>query len=265
MKIIVITGSTHGIGYGLADSFLALECSVVINGRTPAAVEQAVAALSAKYGAERILGQPADVTQIDQVQALWDTTVARFGRVDIWINNAGVAHPQLDLWAHPPEQLKAVVETNVIGALYGAKVALTGMLAQGFGAFYNMEGLGSGGRYVPGLALYGSTKHALAYLTDALVKETRGTPVLVGALRPGMVVTNLLTKQYQGRPEEWARAKRIFNILADRVETVTPWLARQVLANTKTGARIAWLTRLKIIGRFLTTYIHPRDLFGEDT
>ena len=131
MKTIVITGSTRGIGYGLADSFLALGCRVVISGRTPASVEPAVATLSEKFEPERVFGYACDVTQFEQVQGLWFAAQTHFGQVDIWINNAGVANPQLDFWEHPPERIRTVVETNVIGAMYGAKVAIKGMLADG--------------------------------------------------------------------------------------------------------------------------------------
>ena len=157
--------------------------------------------------------------------------------------------------------MKAVVETNLLGAMYGARVAVSEMLVQGYGSLYNMEGLGSDGRQVSGLTLYGTTKSAVSYLTDALVQETRGTPLIVGALSPGMVVTNFLIGQYEDRPEEWERAKRIFNILADRVETVTPWLARKLLANQKTGIRITWLTRAKATYRFLVAPFRRRELF----
>lgn len=261
MKSIVITGGTRGIGYGLADSFLALGCAVTISGRTRAGVEQATARLSAQHDPGSLLGHPCDVTQVEQVQALWDAATARFGKVDIWINNAGISHPQLDFWEHPPGQIKAVVNTNLVGAMNGAVVALRGMLEQGFGSLYNMEGLGSDGRRVEGLTLYGSTKYAIRYLTDALVQETQGTPLLVGSLRPGMVVTDMLTGQYEERPEDWERAKRIFNILAERVETVTPWLAERVLANNKSGARITWLTRGRSMRRFLAAPFRKRDLF----
>ena len=145
--------------------------------------------------------------------------------------------------------------------MYGAKVALTGLLAQGFGSLYNMEGLGSDGRQVDGLTLYGSTKRGLNYLTEALVRETAGTPVLVGALSPGMVITDMLTSPYDPDSAEWERAKRIFNILADRVETVTSWLAQQVLANQQHGVRIRWLTRGKIFKRFLLAPLRKRNLF----
>jgi NAD(P)-dependent dehydrogenase (short-subunit alcohol dehydrogenase family) len=262
MKTIVITGSTRGIGYGLADAFLALGCAVTVSGRTLEGVDKAIERLSAKHGAERVLGHPCDVTDFRQVQALWDASKAHWDRIDIWINNAGVAHPQMDFRKHPPEQIKAVVETNLIGAMYGAKVALQGMLEQGFGTLYNMEGLGGSGRRVEGLTLYGSTKSGLRYLTDALAEEMQGTPVRVAALRPGMVVTEMLTGQFQGRPEEWERAKRAFNLLADRVETVTPWLAQKALTNDRNGAHISWLSRRKIIGRFLATPFRKRDLFA---
>lgn len=262
MKVIVITGSTRGIGYGLADSFLDLGCAITISGRTSASVEEAIAALATKHQSDCLFGHPCDITQFEEVQALWDAAKAHFGHIDIWINNAGLSHPQFDFWVHAPEQIRAVVETNLVGTMYGSKVALEGMLVQGFGCLYNMEGLGSNGRRVAGLTLYGSTKYGLRYLNDALVEETRGTPILVGALRPGMVITDLLTQQYKDQPEDWERSKRIFNILADHVETVAPWLAQKVLTNTKTGVRITWLTRSKILSRFLLARFRKRDLFA---
>ena len=154
-----------------------------------------------------------------------------------------------------------MVETNVVGAMYGSKVALQGMLSQGSGSIYILEGLGSDGRRVEGLTLYGSTKHGLKYLTDALAGEVKGTPVIVGALQPGMVLTNMLTGQYEGQPEDWERAKRVFNILADRVETVTPWLAEKMLANTRNGARFKWLNTGRLVGHLAATLLGRRNLF----
>jgi len=264
MKIVVITGSTRGIGFGLADAFLALGCAVTVSGRAQSAVDKAVADLAAKHDPDRILGLPCDVTQSDQVQTLWDTAKARFGPVDIWINNAGLGTAMMDFWNHSPEEIEALVTTNVIGAMFGARVALKGMREQGFGALYNVEGLGSDGRHMAGLSLYGNTKYALTYLTDALVQETRGTPILVGALRPGMVLTGLLTDRLPTDPKERERARRAFNILADRVETVTPWLARKVLANQRTGKRLTWLTTGKLLSRLLMASFRKRDLFEPD-
>jgi NAD(P)-dependent dehydrogenase (short-subunit alcohol dehydrogenase family) len=264
MRSIVITGSTRGIGYGLADAFLTRGCNVTVSGRTPEKVEEAAARLAVRHGPERVSGYACDVTRFEQVRALWTAAQSRWGQVDIWINNAGIGHAQTNFWEQPPDEIAAVVETNIVGTMYGARVALQGMLEQGFGSLYNLEGLGSDGRRVEGLTLYGSTKYALKYLTDALVAETKGTPLVVGALRPGMVVTDLLTQQYRDHPEDWERAKRVFSLLADRVETIAPWFADQVLANTRSGVRFRWLSTGKLIGRFLSAPFHKRDLFGEE-
>jgi NAD(P)-dependent dehydrogenase (short-subunit alcohol dehydrogenase family) len=260
MKIIVITGSTRGIGYGLADAFLDLGQAVVISGRHQATVDKAVGALSQAHEGAAILGQPCDVTQAKQVQALWDLTKAHFGRVDIWINNAGVSQSLADVRELPPQDMAAMVETNILGTLYGSQVALNGMMEQGFGALYNMEGLGSNGRKQPGVTVYGATKRAIRYLDEVLEMEMRDTSVLVGALLPGMVVTDILTAPYADRPEQWEEDKRIFNILADRVETVTPWMAREILANKKHGARINWNRRGRLTVRFLTAPFRRRQV-----
>ena len=265
MKTIVVTGSTRGIGNGLVTSFLDLSCAVVVSGRTTEGVERAVAELSAAHGDVRVFGHPCDVTDYGQLQSLWDAAKGRYGRIDIWINNAGVGNPQMDFWELSPELIDSVISTNLIGAMYGSKVALTGMLEQGHGALYNMEGLGSAGPKVAGLALYGSSKAGLRYLNESLVQEVKGKGVLVGALRPGMVATDFLLNQFEGRPEEFERAKRIFNILCDRVETITPWLAQRVLENDKNGALISWQSSWRMMSRFLTSPFRKRDVFGTRT
>ncbi|MBN1640392.1 MAG: SDR family oxidoreductase [Anaerolineae bacterium] len=264
MRSIVITGSTRGIGRGMADAFLARGCAVAISGRTADAVDQAVEDLAARHERARILGRPCDVTRSEQVEALWEVAKERFGTVDIWINNAALTQPSLPFWTHPSSRLAAVVETNLLGTMYGAAVAIQGMLAQGHGAVYTLEGLGSDGRKAGRMTLYGTTKAGIRYFTESLAREVVGTPVLVGALSPGMVVTDLLVGERAREGEDWERAKHIYNILADRVETVAPWLADRVLANERNGVRIAWLTPWKIAGRFLSAPVRRRDLFAED-
>ena len=261
MTTIVITGSTRGIGRGLAEEFLKRGHRVVISGRSTSSVEEALARLADDHPPERIFGQPCDVREYKQVQALWDAAVNHFGRVDIWINNAGITSDQKAFWKLAPDEIQAVVETNLIGLMYGCRAALRGMREQGSGAVYNMEGLGSDGRRVEGLALYGSTKRAVNYLDEALFEEAENSGVLVGSLSPGMVITDLITERYRGKPEELARAKRVFNILADRVEIVAPWLAERILENEWHGAEIRWLTRWKVLWRFLTAPFRRRDLF----
>lgn len=261
MKSIVITGSTSGIGLGLADAFVARDCTVTISGHSQMNLDKAYEILVGKYEKSRILAYLCDVSRYNEVDGLWNTARARFGNIDIWINNAGAGHPQTPVWDYSPDIIDRVVAANVTGALYGLNVALKGMMQQGFGSIYNMEGLGSSGPVIKGLALYAATKSALAYLTKAAAKEVEGTPIIVGGIRPGMVATKLITAQYEGHPEEWKHAERIFNILSDRVETVTPWLVDKILSNKKNGIRIQWLSRPKVILRFLESPFHRRTIF----
>jgi len=263
MKVVVITGSNRGIGFGLAQAFLARGCAVVVSGRNPEKLAAAVSQLRSASSEEQVLGLPCDVTNFDQVQQLWDQSIKHFGQVDIWINNAGMSGPSLNLWEQSPETAHAVINTNLVGVIYGTQVAMKGMLEQGSGAIYSMEGMGSDGRKQPGVTLYGMSKSGLRYFNEAVAKEAKNTPVIVGALHPGMVATDLILNEYRGKPEEWKKVKNIFNIIADRVETVTPWLAGKVLSNQKSGVRIKWSSNLKLMGRFLTAPFSKRDIFKD--
>lgn len=260
--VVVLTGGTRGIGYGLAEAFLERGCSVVISGRNEGAVAEAVRRLEAAAPG-RAAGTACDVREVRDVQSLWDFAAGRFGRVDVWINNAGIGQPQSDVDALDPDLVGNIFATNCAGALYGCKVALAGMKAAGRGAVYNMEGLGSGGEIVRGMTAYGASKRALAYITDSAAREARGTGVIVGAIRPGMTATDLITAEYRGKPEEWVRVRRIFNILSDTVETISPWIADRVLRNRRNGSRIVWLTGAKAAGRFLTAPFVRRSIYPD--
>jgi NAD(P)-dependent dehydrogenase (short-subunit alcohol dehydrogenase family) len=262
MAVIVITGSTRGIGLGLARSFLERSHQVVISGRSEASVERALAALDA---GDATLGVPCEVTEEPAVQALWDAAVARFGRVDHWINNAGIVNPPTPLAEQRDGEYAPVVAVNLTGTMHGCAVAMRGMAEQeGGGCIWNMKGLGSDGRFVDGSTPYATTKYAITYLTKALVREVKGTRVRVGSIQPGMVVTDLLTGSLDRYPpEERARVERIFDILADRVETVCPWLVERILSSDRNGAEVNWLTPGKLGFRFLLSPFRERGVMRE--
>jgi len=264
MKTVVITGSTRGIGRGLAEEFLKAGCAVVINGRRASVVEEVVQRLAEDFGADCVLGYACDVTNESDVQALWNEAVEKFGKVDIWINNAGVTHDGKPFWAIESAKIRQVYEINVLGLINGMRVAYCGMEAQGGGFIYNMEGLGSGKQTVKGLAYYESSKSALTKLTQAAILDAEGSLVKIGFLSPGMVITDLLISEEEHSGKDWDRRKRIYNILADRVETVVPFLAEKVLQNEKHGARFAWLTTGKSFARFMKAPFVKRDLFADE-
>jgi len=250
MICVVITGSTRGIGFELARAFLERGACVFLNGRSEGSVARALESLGG--ASERLAGRAADLRERAEVQALWDAALESFGRVDVWVNNAGLAMDPSPIAAVDPARIDAIVATNIAGLMHGSAVAIAGMQAQGSGALYNMEGLGSDYKIrVEGLSVYAASKAAVRYFTDALVEELAGGPVLVGALSPGMVATDLLLDPYRGEPERWARDRPMLNLLADRPETVAPWLVAQMLERPKHGRRHLWLSGSKIMARFL--------------
>ena len=262
-KNIVITGSTRGIGYGLAEAFLRSGCCVVVSGRSDESTTAAADQLVSQYGSGRVFGLACDVTDPQAVESLWEGAVARLGKVDIWVNNAGHAGEMGMLWERPAKEVQSVIDTNVVGVIFGSQVAMRGMKAEGAGAIYNMEGMGSDGRKHAGLSLYGTTKYALHYFTESLAMEAKATGILVGSLRPGMVATDMIRNRYKDRPEEWQRARRIFNIIAEPVDHVTPWLAQKILANRRNGVTLSYSSAWKLLWKFLKSPFVKNDVFGE--
>ena len=166
--------------------------------------------------------------------------------------------------------MEAVVRTDLLGVLFGARVAMRGMTAQSRehgrapGAIWFMEGHGSDGSIRSGLSVYGAAKRALRYVARALAVEARDTGVLVGALSPGIMVTDFTLKPLDRRdPAAWERTRRVFNILADRPETVAAYLAPRILAARRSGTLIAWLTGPKIVFRFLFAGILRRRVMPD--
>ncbi|MGJ8686567.1 MAG: SDR family NAD(P)-dependent oxidoreductase [Spongiibacteraceae bacterium] len=260
MKTVVITGSTRGIGRGLAESFLKLGCRVVISGRSQGAVDAAVVELSVLGP---VSGCACEITDAQQLQALWDHAAGQTGQVDVWINNAGMSIAKKTLDQQSVEDVEAIAATNLTGLLLACRTAIIGMRQQGLGQIWNMEGFGSNGAAQSGMACYGATKRAVNYLNKALQKDVAGSGVQICTLSPGIVVTDLLIGDYDTGSPEWQKSKRIFNILGDKVETVTPWLASKVLAANASGSKVAWLTNGKAFWRFLTAAFNKRDLFAE--
>lgn len=261
MSVIVITGSTRGIGHGLAAAFAARGHSVVISGRDDA--EVAVVA-NAIPGA---IGKTTDVSDPGDVQALWDFAVAKHGWVDIWINNAGLAITHKWTRDLTLGELHAMVDANMFGGIHGTRVALAGMAAQGGGRIWTMLGGGSDGRQRDRMGGYGMTKLALKYYTDAMVRETKGGPVKIGTIKPGILVSDgFLREARQLDPAEWPKLRDQLNMLADRVEDVAPWIAERVLEGGEHGRSIGWLTGGKIMGRLLGAKLlgRKRSVVPED-
>lgn len=261
---VVITGSTRGLGLSLAREFLSRGCGVVVSGRQREATETVAAELATKFPGSGVRGFPCDVRKPEQVDALWSAATGALGRIDHWINNAGVSQATVPIWELAPGDMEEVIRTDLLGVLYGARAAMRGMSAQGTGSIWFMEGFGSDGRIMSGLSVYGAAKRALRYAAHALALEAAGTGVKVGTLSPGMMVTDFTINRLERRdPAAWERTRRVFNILADSPETVAAFLAPRILSARRNGAHIAWLTTGKIMFRFLTAGLTRRRVMPD--
>jgi len=268
-KAIVITGSTKGIGLGLATEFLKRGHNVVISGRRQDTVDAAVTNRNTTKLAGRAIGIACDVSDVAQVQNLWRQSAKVFGRIDIWINNAGLINKYRNVGQLDPADIVNVIETNLSGAMNGTAVAAKAMEAQEVvenwrGAIYNFEGFGSDGMTRAGLAVYGSTKRALTYFTGAAVKELKAKQILVGYIQPGIVVTELSLAEAWGQPAAELRTKKKFIMMfGDSVGPVASYIVEKVLSNVKAGARINWLPVPKLLWRLMTSPFIKRDPIGD--
>lgn len=261
MKNVVITGSTRGIGFCMAREFLRSGCNVTISGRCESLTHEASAALT--QFEDKYIYVQCNVQDKAQLKNLWDVSLERWGQVDIWINNAGQNTPHLLSWETGESHTENIIKTNNIGMVFGSQVAAAGMIMQGHGAIYSMEGLGSNNMIQIKTILYGTTKHALTYFMKGLAKELEGTGVIAGRLSPGMMLTDFITKAPDGEPSEVISNKkfiRLFNILADKPETVAKFFIPRMLSNTRNDKQIAWLTNRKATWRFMTAIFRKDKL-----
>lgn len=189
-KVAVITGGTRGLGLGIARAMAAEGAAVVVSSRSPAGVECAVNAL--KEEGFRAAGLAADVSSLAQVEALAACALKTFGRLDIWVNNAGTAGPYGPTLAFNPEVFYRVMQTNMTGVYHGSRTAMRHFLEQGSGKLINVLGHGYNGP-VAWQNAYSASKAWVRSFTLALARETQGRGVGVFAFNPGMVLTELLT------------------------------------------------------------------------
>ena len=257
---IVITGSSKGIGFGLVQAFLGQQQAVVISGRNSTDLHSALQQLRYRFPTAQIHAVTCDVTQIHEVHTLWDEAIQQFGAVQIWINNAGSCTATLDFKDLAAADIQTVVQTNILGSMFGSQVALNGMLAQGYGQIFNMEGWGTRGEWSAGMTAYATTKRAVGYFSQALFKETKQTNIQVGTLSPGMVATDLLISSWQnGNVQHWNKMKRLFFFIIDPPEVVCRYLAQRILENKRRHSRIVWMTPLRLLLRFLRPYYWRRN------
>jgi len=186
-KVALVTGSTSGIGLGIARALAAEGATVMLNGFGDAAeIEKLRAGLKGRY-------HGADMAKPAEVRRLVAQTVAELGRLDILVNNAGIQHVA-PVEEFPDERWDAVLAINLSASFHAIKAALPGMRARRWGRIINIasaHGLVASANK----AAYVATKHGLVGLTKVVALETAATGITCNAICPGWVLTPLVQKQ----------------------------------------------------------------------
>jgi 3-hydroxybutyrate dehydrogenase len=192
-KTALVTGSTSGIGLGLACALAAQGAKLMLNGFGD--IEAAKVEV-AKFGGE-VDYHGADMSQAAEVEAMVRACEARFGSCDILVNNAGIQHVAA-VQDFPAERWDAIIAINLSSAFHATRVALPGMLARGWGRIVNVASV-HGLVASANKSAYVAAKHGLVGLTKAVALETATTGVTVNAICPGWVLTPLVQKQVDAR------------------------------------------------------------------
>ncbi|MCF7766541.1 MAG: 3-hydroxybutyrate dehydrogenase [Achromobacter sp.] len=199
-KVAVVTGSTSGIGLGIATALAAQGADIVLNGFGDAAeIEKVRAGLAAQHGV-KVLYDGADLSKGDAVRGLIDNAVRQMGRIDILVNNAGIQHTAL-IEDFPTEKWDAILALNLSAVFHGTAAALPHMKKQGFGRIINIasaHGLVASANK----SAYVAAKHGVVGFTKVTALETAGQGVTANAICPGWVRTPLVEKQISALAEK---------------------------------------------------------------
>ena len=265
MKTVVITGSARGFGLAMHRLFRERNCHIVVNDISKEALENAKKELEGISGSGKIICIQGDITKSEDIQNIIDTTLKETGSIDFWINNAGVNQPDQPIWELDESVINRMIEIDLKGTILCSKLVMKAMIKQGYGQIFNVEGYGSNDAVQTGLSIYGTSKRAVTYFTEALAHEAedQNTNVFVGKITPGIMITNFInTSLGDGAHIELPeKTKKVYNILGDYPETIANFMVDKILNNKKNKAQFTWLTNARAAYRFMTCWMNKRDFF----
>lgn len=199
-RVALVTGSTSGIGLGIARALAGQGADVVLNGFGDAEeIERLRAGLSAEFGVKAVYSA-ADMSRPAEIASMIADAAKRLGRVDILVNNAGIQHVA-PVHLFPPEKWDAVIAINLSAAFHAIRAALPQMLERNWGRIVNIASAHGLVASVDKTA-YVASKHGLIGLTRVVALETARTGVTCNAICPGWVLTPLVLKQIEARAQK---------------------------------------------------------------
>jgi 3-hydroxybutyrate dehydrogenase len=192
-KTALITGSTSGIGLGIAQSFAAQGANIVLNGFGPADEIETLRSKMATTHGVTVRYDAADMTKPDAIEAMMSKAIAEFGSIDLLVNNAGIQHVA-PIEEFPVEKWNAIIAINLVAAFHTIRLVLPGMKQRQWGRIINIA---SAHALVasPYKSAYVAAKHGIAGLTKTVALETAAAGITVNAICPGYVLTPLVEKQ----------------------------------------------------------------------
>ena len=264
MKCVVITGSARGLGLELAKEFRKNDFNIVISDILKEELKKEVILLNEIDSKGKVISVYCDVTSEKDLNHLMDETIGEFGKVDIWINNAGVNQPMKPIWELETSVVDKLIDIDLKSAVIGSKIAMKQMIKQGYGQIYGVEGYGSNDAYMLGLSVYGTSKRAITYFFRALAKEVDEMKynIQIGLLSPGIMITDFITHSMGNDKFELPeKTKKVYNILGDYPDVISNFLVNKIINNDKNNVRFNWLTNKKASFRFMTCAFNKRDFF----
>ena len=190
-RVAVVTGAGQGIGLAVTDLMLANGGSVSVWDRDAGLV----AALTEKHGpAGRVQALVVDIGDLGAVEAATAAVNARFGKIDILINNAAIVGPNAPTWEYPPQNFRDVVHIGLVGTFYCCRAVVPQMMAQNYGRIVNISSV-AGKEGNPNAVAYSSTKAAVLALTKSLGKELAAYDIAVNAVTPAVAKTTMAMSQ----------------------------------------------------------------------
>ncbi|WP_113167739.1 3-hydroxybutyrate dehydrogenase [Rhizobiales bacterium] len=199
-RTVVVTGSTSGIGLGIAKGFAAAGDTVVINGFGEKDAIEAACRMLDEAGAATVLYHPADMTRPGEIEDLIRSTAKTFGTVDVLVNNAGIQHVA-KIEDFPPEKWDQLIAILLSSAFHTMRHAIPLMKTQGKGRIINVASA-HGLVASPFKSAYVAAKHGIMGLTKSVALEVAQSGITVNAICPGFVLTPLVEKQIPAQARE---------------------------------------------------------------
>ena len=190
-RVAVVTGGAQGIGRAVVERILASGGAVSIWDRDQALLERTLAELGQP---ERVHGLAPDIADLAAVEQATAATRARFGHVDVLINNAAIVGPNANTWEYPPQAFREVVEIGLIGTFHCCRALVPSMIERNYGRIVNLSSV-AGKEGNPRAPAYSSMKAGVIALTKSLGKELAGHDIAVNCVTPAVAKTTMAMSQ----------------------------------------------------------------------